>query len=423
MKLATLTYNIFISIWGVLSIPKMIKKNSSIKQVRFLLKQKLGMIRFSQSYKRKQVIWFHCVSLGETKAAEPLIELYRKTYPDSVIVTSHATLTGLSQAKQNHYVDYSFILPLDLSIFTNHLVKKINPFLFILVESDFWPNLLHSLKKHGVKIALVNGKLSNKSAKRFKNLQFLSKSLFNSFDLLVTQNLSYEKLFLKAGARQEKLISLGNLKFDIERKLLPMSKLSEFKQNLGIDAHDIVITFGCTHPKEEIIALELYQKLLAKYPNLKMIIAPRHPQRFKSVGKLMSEYGPVSKLSNPSLDSLILVDQLGVLDKIYQISDISVLCGSLVDGIGGHNLFEPLECGSLLVYGPFIDSQQEMDQLIQTSGAGIKLSKDQLEEGIVTLIENTDYKEAIKASASKLVSSIKGASSKTFEKLEKMIAE
>jgi len=400
-----LFYSTSLLIWGAVQLPRMLKKAGNHKKWLFL--QKIGFVSLPPLNSKK--IWIHSVSLGETKAVEPLIQKIKEKYPSISIVCSHATIAGYQQSLKNPLVDASFILPIDFTFTMKRLVRKTNPTLFILVESDYWPSLLFELKKKKVPIAVVNGKISQRSFETYSKFSFLKNFTFELCDQILVQNDDYLEQFSKLGLKNPKMINCGNLKFDIKRRYLNTNELAIFAQKRAIPQNCPIITFGCTHAGEEELVLKTIESL-SRTSNLYFIIAPRHLERVSEIQKKL----PANTL---------VINEIGVLDAIYQLSTITVLGVSLIPGIGGHNLFEPLEAGTTLVYGPYVDAQKEMDDLIQKSNSAVKSDPENLSTIIQDLLISQEKRSLIKSAAASLLQVVKGSAEKTFQKVEKIIGD
>lgn len=416
-----IAYSIALLCWGAVELPSMLKRAKSRK--KWLFRQKIGMTAFPPFSTSKRV-WIHSVSLGETKAAEPLIKAIKRYYPEISIYCSHATLTGYDTSSKNPLVDFSFILPLDLPILMNRLVKKIAPKLFILVESDYWPSLMEALGKQQVPVSVVNGKLSDKTYKIYSRLPFLKNFTFERCHQVLVQNEEYFQKFIDLGVKNPEVITSGNMKFDIERSYLNEKLQEQLIEEILIPQGKPIITFGCTHENEESLITQQIKELLETTEAF-IIIAPRHLERVgEMVVKLSARPGQISLFSKPVKGArVLLIDRIGVLDQIYQLSMITILCGSFVPGIGGHNLFEPLEAGSTLLYGPYVEGQKEMDDYINQFECGLKVSAENLSHIIKELMISHDKRREIQQKTKQLLEAVKGSAEKTFRNIEKFIGD
>ena len=410
----------------ILYCPKYLWDMVNLKKYRKSFLFRVGL-KFPQfKLKQKAVIWIHAASLGETKAALSVCKDLKTNYPDHAIVFSNVTETGFAEAKFNNpYVDYNFYLPIDYSLLMRKLVKKINPKLFIVVEAEFWPNLFSELKKNNSKIALINGRISERSYTRFKNFPFLLRYFFGPIDLLCVQNEAYKTRFLSAGVDESKIVVTGNIKFDNQTKILDSKSLSDFKRKLGLLPQHRVITIGSSHQGEEKKLLESLSKLLSQDRNLKVILVPRHPERFTEVENLLKSFSfHYVKYSNIDLndrcEKVILLDQMGMLNQCYQVSDIAIVGGSF-EKVGGHNLVEPVQFSVPTFYGPHTFNQFELSSLLKAHDVGFETSVENIRAHIQDLLYNEKKRLNYEKKAKAFISSFKGSSKVTFKKLSEIL--
>ncbi len=296
-------------------------------------------------------IWIHAVSLGETKAIIPLLAEIK----DAEIYITTATQTGQTEAKK--ITKNAFYLPIDFSFVMKKLVKRVDPDLFILVETDFWYNLLSELKKRGVKTALVNGKLSTKSYSRFKFFKSFANALFDKIDLLCLQSNLDKERFVSLGINSEKLAVTGNLKFDA--KIAPSNR-----QDLNFPQSKNLVTIALTHNNEENLILNELEKL----EGYTFLLAPRHPERFKEISLLLKRKKiPFRTITEKPLpdERVILIDQMGVMDDCYEKSTAVIMGGSFVPHIGGHNIFEAARYNIPVLFGPYTHKQTSLIAALQ----------------------------------------------------------
>ena len=366
------------------------------KKYRGRRRQRLGF-NLPQKSPKKPVIWLHMVSMGETKAMTPIYQRLRQKYPQGAFFLSSTTATGHAEAKRSlTKADGYFYLPLDLSWVMKRLVRQLQPDLFILSESDFWPNLLSLLKRRDTKIFLLNGKISKKSANRFAKLPKFTSKLFSSIDHLCLQNTTYAKRFTSLNIPNEKITITGNLKLSIPTPVLTPEEKATWQTRFNLTPEDRVITLGSTHAHEE-------ELLLKHLTNTKVLVVPRHPERFATVKKL---------LNNPNF---ILIDQMGILSICYQLSQIAIVGGSFLPGVGGHNIFEPIQAQIPVIFGPYMQSQQELASLILNAQAGIQTTHENLPEALSAI-------EALAPNAQKLASTGREVEETTWKVLEEHLS-
>lgn len=351
----------------------------------------------------RAVIWIHGVSVGEIKAAGPLFKALRSDSAYFFITTT--TATGFAEAARTlPEADAIAYLPIDFTWVVRRFVKALNPTHFILVESDFWPNLLRELKKSGTKISLVSGKISEKSARRFAFFSYFSKRLFACFDHLCVQSEEYYQRFLPF-SDPARLAITGNLKFDIQAG--PLTRKLELTKP--------VITISCTHAPEE----ELILNALIGGP-WTLILAPRHPERFDEVAQLLEKKNlPYSRWSKHPSGRLILVDAMGQLPICYRESDLAILGGSFVEGIGGHNVLEPCLYGVPVFFGPFMQTQQEFVKRVLETKAGYQLPIVDLRQAVDQFFQAAAWADSMRRGTKDAVEVGRGATLRTVAVLQR----
>ncbi|MCY3974859.1 MAG: hypothetical protein OXF02_04870 [Simkaniaceae bacterium] len=330
------------------------------------------------------VIWLHAVSVGEAKALLTLLPHVRESYPEAFILVSTVTETGNREVRKHaREADAIRYMPIDFPWAVRRFVRKVRPDLLLLTEGDFWYNLLTEVKKGGGKIVLVNGKLSDVSFARYLRCRSFSTPLFREIDLFCVRTEEYADRFSRLGVGKEKLFTIPNLKYDIPSPHLSCEEKERQKRGLRLEESDVVCTLGSTHPREEEALLRPIVPLLRKYPGLRVLIAPRHPERFGTVASLLKKSGvPHMTYSSRSegvgegeeRPRLILIDEMGVLPMCYALSAISIVGGSFLRGVGGHDVFEPVKTGSFVLFGPHMEKQRDIVGHVLTSGAGKQLS-------------------------------------------------
>lgn len=311
-------------------------------------------------------IWLHGVSVGETKAISTLVPFIRREYPDATLIVTSVTKTGHAEAKRSIDADAYHFLPLDLPWLVAPFVRRIKPDLFLLSETDYWPFLLRSLKKAGCTTAVVSGKLSDRSYKRLKRFP-IARWLYKNIDHFFLQTETDKDRFATLGIAKEKLDVTGNLKFSLQPP--PLEDSRAFRHSLGLSPHDKVVTIGSTHEREEELILD-YLDL----PDVKILVVPRHPQRFKKVRETLKKY-----------PHAILVDTMGVLSHCYRISEIAIVGGSFVP-VGGHDILEPIKCGIPTLFGPHMGSQHSLVSAALQSGYARQTSAEGLSRDVGHLL-------------------------------------
>ncbi len=317
--------------------------------------------------------WFHALSVGETLSALPLVKEVKKRRPDLEILFSTATETGMSLARErlSGEVDRFFFLPHDFPWAVRRLVRRIRPGFFVLIETDFWPNLIRALKREGALTALVNGRISPRSYRRYLRLAGLAEMVFGGFDLVFTQTGQDRLRFESLGAPSGKVTAAGNLKFESSVPVISESEAASVRDGIGLEPGRPVWVAGSTHAGEEEFLLRVHAGLLAKNPDLLLIIAPRNIGRRGEIESLCAGFGlgcaVRSRAEAASGKPVYLLDTLGELAKIYSLCDVAFIGGSLVP-LGGHNPLEAAAQGKPACWGPHFFNFSEIEAALLASG-------------------------------------------------------
>lgn len=343
--------------------------------------------------------------MGETRALIPLIPYLLQ---EGEVVISCTTATGLAEAKKSiPQAVAHFHLPIDFSWTMRRLVDHLQPDLFLLCESDFWYQCLKNLKRHGAKIALINGKISEKSSARFQKIPYLTRSIFSLFDCLCVQNDLYLERFLSLGVPKERLYVTGNLKFDIAPPRLSDEEKAHFRSTFQILPSDRVVVIGSTHAPEEKELLTALKPVWQEIPNLKVLLVPRHPERFKEVDELLVEM-------NVESSRVFLVKAMGVLNICYQLAEVAIVAGSFTGAVGGHNIFEPVVFHVPVLFGPYMYTQPDLTAMVLQAQAGCQVTLQQLPAQLLLLLQNLQAYERMAQAGQILAETVRGSSKRTY---------
>lgn len=403
-------YDFCLSLWVLAFLPKIFSKKYKNNR---LYKIGLKMPDFPAKEKDEYRIWIHAVSLGETKAAKSLVDLIQKEMPAASIFISTTTQTGKKEAEVNlKGIKKSFYLPLDFSFLAKKIVKRVQPDLFVLVETDFWWNLLSELKKNQTKIAVVNGKISRTSYKRFKIFKSLAKAIFGLIDQFCLQSDTDRSRFLELGVPLKKTAVTGNIKFDSQ-------KVSLERKDLNFPLNKKIVTIALTHENEEALILKQLEKL-DDQNDVVFFLAPRHPERFSKIG----EYLKRNKISYRTIlesgtggEKVVLVNQMGVMDQCYANSKVAIMGGSFVDHVGGHNIYEAARHGIPVLYGPHMHKQESIVNSLKRHEIGKQISLENLSETLGNLLKTPPRKVLIET----LQKEVEGGTKRSWDLLKQML--
>ena len=326
-------------------------------------------------------IWVHAVSVGEAISIKGLLGELRRAYPDKKLVISTVTATGNKIASALiSDGDLLTYLPLDFSFIIKKVIKRINPSLFIIAETEIWPNLITALYKQKIPVITVNGRISDSSYSGYRAIRFIIRPILNKITKFCVQSDIDAQRLNNLGVAKENIQISGNVKFDINLGVAPEMELkgAAAREKLWLGLDDKLWVCGSTHAHEEDVIIKAYKELLFSFPKLKLLLAPRHPERSKDIGKLVSEnsFMPVfisnisgscpSCINNP----VFILDVMGELMDYYSAADIVFVGGSLVK-TGGHNILEPASQKKPVFFGPHMFNFRDISRLFLENEAGV----------------------------------------------------
>ena len=353
-----------------IAILKLIAKERKSPFRKAKLKNQLGFVTKTSG----KVIWVHCVSVGEFNAARPLIDQILDIYPEHKLAITTTTITG-AEAVRNHYQDrvIHYFFPFDLPFIVGPFVNKINPVACILLETEIWPNLINNLNKKAIPVMLINARLSERSLNKYQKFSSkLVQKTINQLTLIGSQNDPSSERFLSLGALPDKVVTVGNLKFDSNEKDNPNTTQS-LQQMIG---QRRVVVFASTREGEEKKIIQSYVNLKDKFDAL-LIIVPRHPERFDEVFNLIVDSGLKVKRRSDGLGcdesiQVLLGDSMGELLSYYSVCDIAFIGGSLID-TGGQNMLEAAAASKPILFGPSVFNFEKIAQLFLEKDAAIQV--------------------------------------------------
>ncbi|MAW78311.1 MAG: hypothetical protein CMJ95_13155 [Planctomycetes bacterium] len=319
----------------------------------------------------RERIWIHAASVGEVRAAIPLIDALRRNRPGAEFVVSTMT-TGARDLARHSIADVQVrLLPFDFSFFMHALLLQLRPDLLVLVELELWPNLLLACRSRSVPVVVVNGRISRSGAKKLSLLGPLTKWMMKVPAQVCARGEQDAERFLALGASAEKIRITGELKHDALEGPSPLSRREQHDHSIGFGQNEFRWVAGCTHPGEEELVLKAHRSLLDAKPASQLLLAPRHVERAASLLQLSRRLGFEAVLQSTSggdCSSVVIIDRIGELDGAYRISDAAFVGGSLVPH-GGHNLLEPVAAGCATCHGPFIDNFTDLAQILEDADA------------------------------------------------------
>ncbi|HBU68829.1 MAG TPA: hypothetical protein DEE98_00420 [Elusimicrobia bacterium] len=377
----------------------------------FLWKERLAVWDYEKVKKSdKPVVWVHCASVGEIRAAEPLIEAM-KNY--SILLTT-LTLSGRQYAEQNRIADYVFFAPLDFGFLVKKAVKRIKPKGLVLIETEFWPGLIWSFRTYGIPIVLVNGRLSRRSFPYYKFFRFFWKHVLRRINCIGARYEEDAQRFERLGFSSSKIVITGNLKYEKQAALTAASR-----EKYGFADDDFVLVCGSTRSGEEDIIINAYQKLKGGHGRLKLAIAPRHIGRASEIAELLKKqglrYGLFSRGETASDRDCLIVDAFGELQNLYSVCDAAFVGGSLVDR-GGQNPVEPAAYSRAIIFGENMDNfLSESKMLLDCAGAVSVKNGAEFAAALSRFIENPELRKTTGGNARRAIDGQKGALAKSLK--------
>ena len=378
----------------------------------------------------KDGIVVHAASVGEVIALTPFVESLLLQYPQLPITITTFTPTGSAQVKKHfgERVQHSF-LPLDVYPCTQLFLQRLQPKLMIFMETEFWPNLINQCANKHIKLLLINARLSANSMKNYQKITALIKPTLNHFDKILCQSQDNLSNFIQLGASPEQCQLSGNLKFDISINTSINEKQAKLAQLLP--AHRPLWLVASTHQGDEEIALSAFKEVKKSWPQLLLIIVPRHPERFNTVAKLCINQGySLAKRSDNTIvteQDIWLLDTLGELMAAYSLADVVTMGGSFSD-IGGHNPLEPALFKKPIIVGSDMSNFTEVLAQLKQSLGIVQLpslrkndNNQHLAQAVLNLLTDNDTATQLGAQAHQVVLNNQGASARTLAQVQELL--
>ena len=423
-----LIYNIISTIASIFALPYLLAKATVRERYRFGLARKLGLVvdpglsRLS----KERPIWVHAVSVGEVMAAVPLIRRMKREHPHLKIVLSTVTATGRKTAERNlPELDALTFFPFDLYWPIQRAIRLINPRLFITLETELWPNLLMTLNRRGIPALLVNGRISDSSFKGYRMFQPLFRRALSAFSYLCMQSEADADRILAIGADPAQVLVTGNMKYDGAWEEVGPEAGKYALHLLGLEEGARPFIAGSTHRGEEEAVLSVFLGLKEHHPDLILVIAPRHPERFNEVANLVSSRG-IKLVRRTEIDGhhgadVILLDTIGELSRLYAGASIIFIGGSLIP-FGGHNPLEAAVYGKPVLFGPHMENFRDIAEgLIKGGGAFRVASPSELYSRASALLTDGQLLEGVGRRAEEVVKRNRGACEATMRVVNEVL--
>lgn len=417
-------YSLLLFFSLVFYIPVYYVKQKLVKKESLHLCARLGF-NIKENTGRNKSLWIHAVSVGEVLSLQNLVTKIKGKHPDWSIYFSTLTSTGMQVAREKMTgIEKFYYVPLDFKSTTIKFFSVIKPDIFIVAESEIWPNLLREAKRRTRGVILINGRMSDRSFKRYKKFWFFMKDVFNNIDLFLVQT-DKEKGFLeKLGIDPCRVETCGNLKSEICLPLVSSEERRKIKKDLNISETKKMFLAGSTRKGEEDLLLSAFVMARRENKNLLLVIAPRHLERVGEIEIICEKYSLIvekktSVKSGLSWDVLIL-DTLGELAKFYSLSDVAFIGGSLVPW-GGQNLLEPAFYEKPVYFGPHMENFAYLAEKFVKSEAACVING---EEDLIKmfLCKDKSYLKKMGKMAKLTLNSLQGTTERTLKVIEDLMA-
>ena len=413
----------------LLGLPWFLYKSITAKKYREGFRQKfLGLVPRREG--DRPCVWFHAVSVGEVRALRTVLEAVRRRRPEWQCVVSTTTRTGM-QTAQSLYPDLClFYCPLDFTWAVSSALRRVRPDLLALVELELWPNLIHQARRAGVRVALVNGRMSPHSYRGYRRVRSFARRFLGPIDALGVQNEEYAQRFRDLGVVPSRITVTGSVKYDAIETDRSNPRTRALADLLGIGPDEIVFVAGSTLEPEEEIALDAYLGLLVNHPRLRFVLVPRHPERFDRVARLLADRQVAyvrrslikeGKTTGTNPKAVILVDTLGELSALWGMAHLAFVGGSLAPR-GGQNMIEPAAFGAAVLFGPNTwNFKETVEALVACGGAVCLNNPSELQPALGELLADPQRAVQMGQAARRYVVGQQGGSARTAVLLETIV--
>ncbi len=426
-------YSVLLSIAFLILLPRFLF--DALRHGKYVagFRERLGRVQLVPP-SNTPLIWIHAVSVGEAQAARPLVNELKARFPGTALAISTTTRTGQELAREVFKNDAVrvFYFPFDWRWTVRRTLKAIRPSAVVILETELWPAFLRECSSQDIPVAIVNGRLSGQSFRRYRLVKGFISKVLRSVSLAIMQTETDSDRLIGLGMDPGKVKVSGSLKFDAGVLPNPASTTDYFSERFDLRKTPVILA-ASTHPPEEKIILDCFRQVLAKTPETRLLIAPRHPERFNDVASLIESSGfDFSRRSEPKTardanSRVILLDSIGELKSVYSLATI-VFVGGSISRTGGHNILEPAAVGACVITGGYTHNFQTIVDTFAKANAIVQLSPmpeseagQELTAVMSELLVDSPRRDQLSARAQALVNANRGATERTVRLLEPLL--
>ncbi len=425
-------YNLLALLLVVLAAPVFIIRLIREEGFGQRLRQSFGFLpqRDVAPVAHKNCIWLHAASVGEIVAASPIVKEIRQTFPEKPILVSVVTAAGYTMAKRIILeADSIIFFPLDLPNISHNVVKRIRPSVFLLVETELWPNFLRAARHFSIPVMMVNGRISDKSVKQYRYLHTVLKSMLATVEKFCMQSNIDAQHIIRLGADPKRVVVTGNTKFDQDYTSVTLEEQENIRKEMGFPQNSPILLAGSTHKGEEEFLFKALAKVRESIPNLTLVIAPRDVMRVTEITNLAASYGFIAKRRTVLLEEpggnhdVVILDTIGELGKIYSVGTVVYVGGSLI-AQGGHNILEPAAHGKPIIVGPHMFNFKDTYALFSKRQACITVDDAAaLAENVVELLNNEELRSHMSEETLAIIKENRGAARNSMIYLREILQQ
>ena len=423
-------YNLLALFLVILAIPVFLYRTIRENGFGERLKQSFGFLPKETVARvaNKQAIWLHAASVGEIVATSPMVKEIKKELPDRVVVISVVTASGYDMARRIiPQADGVIFFPIDLPWLSSRVVKSINPSVFLLVETELWPNFLQAARMTRIPVMMVNGRISDKSAKRYRYLGSVLHDMLQTVVKFCMQSPVDAEYITRLGADPHRVVVTGNTKYDQTYTAVSDEEKTSLIHRYGFDGDGPVIVAGSTHKGEEEYLLTAFAFLRRTFPHVAMVLAPRDILRANELVSLTARHG-YHAVKRSSLDDtlstshdIVILDTIGELGRIYSMGDVIFVGGSLVPH-GGHNILEPAAHAKPIIVGPHMFNFKDIYALLTNRSACITAeNQEALNDRLLELLQNKELATAMSRNSWNIIDENRGAARRNTLELKQLL--